>query len=105
MTTPTDDDPGLVTVIASMQAAEGRADELRDALTALVAPTLEEAGCVNYDLHESTEEPGHFFFYENWESDEHLDAHGESPHIQAFRAKAGDLLAGAPAVDRVSRIA
>ncbi len=106
MTTPTDDNPDLVTVIASMQAAPGRADALREALTALVEPTRQEDGCVNYDLHESISQPGHFFFYENWESAAQLDAHGGSRHIQDFRSRAGDLLAdGGLSVERVHRIA
>lgn len=92
MTTPTDDNRDLLTVIASMRAAEGKAGELREALIALVEPTSQEEGSVNYDLHESIEEPGRFFFYENWESGEHLDAHLSAPHLQDFVAKMGDLL-------------
>lgn len=106
MTTPTDDNRDLVTVIAHMKAAEGKEDELRDALEALVEPTSQEEGCVNYDLHESSEEPGRFFFYENWESGTHLDAHLGAPHVQDFAARVGDLVdGGGLSVNRVRRIA
>ena len=92
MTTPTDDNPDLLTVIAYMRAASGKEDELRSALKALIEPTTQEDGYVNYDMHESVEEPGVFFFYENWESAEHLDAHLDAPHLNEFVGKMDDLL-------------
>lgn len=105
MTTPTDDNRDLLTVIAYMKAAPGKEDELRDALQALVEPTTQEDGYVNYDLHESVEEPGRFFFYENWHSGEHLDAHLAAPHLVDFIAKIPDLIDGdGLTVNRVRRI-
>ena len=68
MATPTDDRRDLLTVIARMRAKPGKEQELRDALEALVEPTSTEKGYVNYDLHQGVEDPGWFFFYENWES-------------------------------------
>ena len=75
MATPTDDDRSLLTVIAHMKALPGKEQELRAALEDLVDPTLAEDGCVNYDLHQGVDDPSWFFFYENWESGEKLDAH------------------------------
>ena len=92
MTTPTDDRPELLTVIAFAKAAPGKEDELRAALQALVAPTQAEKGYVNYDLHESLGEPGVFYLYENWESGSDLDVHLSSPHLEDFKAKMSDLL-------------
>ncbi len=68
MPTPTDDRRDLLTVIAYMRAAPGKRDELRQALESLIEPTSQEKGYVNYDLHQSLEDPDLFFFYENWES-------------------------------------
>ena len=92
MPTPTDDRRDLLTVIAYMRARPGKEDELRTELEALIDPTSQEAGYVNYDLHESVESPGTFFFYENWESAEHLDAHLSTPHLKRFASIMGDLL-------------
>ncbi len=92
MATPTDERRDLLTVIAYMKAAPGKEDELRAALEALIEPTSREAGYVNYDLHEDVESPGTFFFYENWESAEHLDAHLAAPHLVHFAEIMGDLL-------------
>lgn len=92
MTTPTDDNRDLLTVIAHMKAAPGKEDELRAALAALIEPTSQEDGYVNYDLHQAVGDPGTFFFYENWESGAHLDAHLATPHLVDFAARMGDLL-------------
>ncbi|HZL13734.1 MAG TPA: putative quinol monooxygenase, partial [Verrucomicrobiae bacterium] len=46
-----------------------------------------EAGCINYDLHVAPDDPSKFLFYENWTSNAHLDAHGQTPHIQNLRTR------------------
>ena len=48
---------------------------------------------MNYDLHDSPDQPGVLVFLENWELKADLDVHLASPHFDAFRAKAPDLLA------------
>jgi quinol monooxygenase YgiN len=106
MPTPTDARRDLLTVIAYMHAKPGKEDELRAALEALIKPTSEEDGYVNYDLHQGVEDPGAFFFYENWESADHLNAHLAKPHLQNFSSIAGDLLdEGGLTITRLRRIA
>lgn len=105
MTTPTDDRPDLLTVIATMRARPGKEDALRDALVALVEPTSREDGFVTYDLHQGTEDPAEFAFYENWESGAALDAHLANDHLVAFVAQMDDLLDGPLVVRRMRRIA
>ena len=106
MPTPTDDRRDLLTVIAYMRAKPGQEDRLRSALQSLVEPTSQEEGYVNYDLHESVEQPGTFFFYENWESGADLDAHLAAPHLRDFAARIPELLdESGLTVNRVRRIA
>jgi quinol monooxygenase YgiN len=87
---------GKVTVIAYHRAKPGKEGALRQALLAVRGPTLKEKGCINYDLHETPDEPGMFVFLENWVSKADLDAHLASAHIDGFRASAPDLLAEPP---------
>jgi quinol monooxygenase YgiN len=104
--TPTDDRRDLLTVVAYMRAAPGKREELRQALEALIQPTTREKGYVNYDLHQSVEDPDRFFFYENWESADDLDAHLANDHLTAFSARIPELLDDAGlSVNRVRRIA
>jgi quinol monooxygenase YgiN len=104
--TPTDDRRDLLTVIAHMRAASGKREELRAALEALIEPTSKEEGYVNYDLHQGVEDPDQFFFYENWESGEHLDAHLAAPHLVEFADRIPELLdEKGLTVNRVRRVA
>ena len=105
MGTPTDTRRDLLTVIANMRAKPGKEQQLREALQALVEPTTKEAGYVNYDLHQGVEDPAVFYFYENWESPEHLDVHLKTPHLEKFMAVMDDLLEGELRIERLRRIA
>jgi quinol monooxygenase YgiN len=105
VSTPTDSRPDLVTVIAHMRAQSGKEQELRDALEALIEPTSQEEGYVNYDLHQGIEDSSLFYLYENWESVETHETHMNQPHLQDFAGRLGDLLDGGLTVVRVRRIA
>jgi quinol monooxygenase YgiN len=82
-----------VSVTARIRAKAGKEDEARAALLTLVDKTSAEKGCINYDLHQSEEEAGLFLIYENWLSRDDLADHLRTPHLQAFRAQAQELLA------------
>ncbi|HXN99576.1 MAG TPA: putative quinol monooxygenase [Candidatus Acidoferrales bacterium] len=83
-----------LTVIAHIRAKPGHESRVREILQGLLSPTRAEAGCINYDLHQSHTDPALFVFYENWVSEAHLEAHSKSPHIQSLRKVAGEVLAG-----------
>ena len=95
----------LLTVVAEMKAKPGKEEALRHALLALVEPTRKEAGCVQYDLHVHTTDPGRFVFYENWSSEDHLARHSQSEHLKHFGTLRGELLEAPPSVERFKRIA
>jgi quinol monooxygenase YgiN len=82
-----------LTVVAEMVAKPGKEDELRNALLGLIEPTRRESGCVQYDLHESADQPGRFLFFENWRSKQDLDEHLNTPHLKDLGSRSGELLA------------
>jgi len=94
-----------ITVVATFEAKPGKEAELRQALIGLVAPTRQEAGCLNYDLHVLPEEPAKFLFHENWTSKAHLDAHLQSPHIKALLPRVPELAVAKPEIKIWERIA
>ena len=83
----------VVTVVAEMVAQPGKEEDLKRQLLILTVETRKEEGCIQYDLHQSTDNPGRFVFYENWTSAETLDKHSKSAHILAFRAIRDGILA------------
>ena len=94
-----------VTVVATFAARPGKETELRNALIALVSPTRQEKGCLNYDLHILPNQPGRFLFHENWTDQASLDAHLQSPHIQALLPRVDELCLAAPEIVVWERIA
>ena len=73
-------------------ALDGREQEVRKALVELCGPTRREQGCINYDLHQSPDDPALFMFHENWATKGDLDAHSQSAHLQAWRKRAAEML-------------
>ena len=71
---------------------------MRAALIGLLAPTRNEAGCLNYDVHQSVDDPAKFLFHENWTSKAHLDAHLQSPHVKALLPRVDELCTGFPQI-------
>ena len=94
-----------VTVVATFVARPGKETALRNALIGLVAPTHKGNGCLNYDLHVSSENPGRFLFHENWTTKGALDTHLQSAHIQALLPRVDELCAEPPAIVIWDRIA
>jgi len=85
-----------LTVIARLKAKPGKERVVYSELIDLIGKTRIEKGCLNYDLHRNLDDPSEFWFYENWESREALDAHLGSPHLVRIDALSKELFAEEP---------
>ncbi|MDJ0591225.1 MAG: putative quinol monooxygenase [Pleurocapsa sp. MO_226.B13] len=74
-----------LTVVAKFKAKSGSETAFYQELLKLIAPTLAEEGCLNYDLHRSIEDNTVLLFYENWASKSVWEQHMESEHIKTFQ--------------------
>ena len=81
-----------LTVVAELKAKLGKEQQLQEMLAALLEPSRQDPGCINYDLHVGAEDPGFFLFYETWESKALWEQHMEAPHLQAFKAQSAGLV-------------
>ena len=90
--------------MARVRAVPGSEGTVRDALIAMVAPTREEEGCLDYRLHAVVDDPGLFYFVALWRSEADLDAHLAEPHIADGLAAISDHLEGI-VIRRMTRIA
>lgn len=94
-----------VTVVALIRAKPGAEQRVEQELRALLEPTRAEKGCINYDMHRSTTDPARFMFHENWDSEDDLNVHLQSAHIQRWIGLADELLAEPIEISRWSPVA
>jgi quinol monooxygenase YgiN len=93
-----------LTIVAKVVAKKESVESVKGELLKLVAPTREEEGCINYNLHQDNDHPALFIFYENWESAACLEKHINSDHYKAY-IRAVDGLIEEKAVHKMTRIA
>ena len=99
-----------VNIIATLTPFPEFIDTIRHAARAMVAPTPKEAGCLQYDLHESHAIPDvrdlsqrgnvSFVFIERWKSEDDLREHVAMPYHEDFL----EILAGKLASLNVQRL-
>ncbi len=87
-----------LTVIAQLKAKPGQESQVRQELLSLVAPSRQDDGCLNYDLHQALDNPALFLFHENWTSQAHLERHLQKPDLQAVLTRVGQLAAEPPQI-------
>ena len=75
-----------LTIVAHITAKADQADFVRTELEKLIAPTHQEEGCVQYDLHVDNDNPAYFMFFENWDSRELWQQHMSNPPLKNFLA-------------------
>jgi quinol monooxygenase YgiN len=75
---------GMIIVFVAVTTPAGTRDEFLKAAQPCIAATRKEAGCRQYELLASTENPDGLHYFERWDSREALDRHMNSPHMAAF---------------------
>lgn len=81
-----------LTVVAVFRARPDHGIALGAALRAMLAPTRQEVGCLNYDLYTSDDDPEIFFFHETWRSANDHRAHLDTPHVRQLLAISAGML-------------
>ena len=75
----------MIYVIAELRLKPGMAEKIAAEARKVVAGTVKEDGCLQYDFHLSVTDPTRLVAVERWTSREALDAHGRTPHLLAWR--------------------
>ncbi|MBT5924989.1 MAG: antibiotic biosynthesis monooxygenase [Verrucomicrobia bacterium] len=73
-----------LTIVAKIEAKSDKIELVKTELQKLVEPTLNEAGCVQYDLHQDNQNPAVFLFFENWENRELWQDHMNNTHLAEY---------------------
>ena len=83
----------IVTVVAKLVVKEDSIETVKAELLKMIGPTRQEAGCIEYRLHQDNDNPAVFIFYENWQSMEALTSHIASQHYQSYVSAVTGLIA------------
>jgi quinol monooxygenase YgiN len=97
----------MFAVIAKLTVQEGKEDEFKAAGAEMVAAVKanEKGRTLQYSLTQNQKVSTEFFFIEAYADTEASAEHGKTPHMAAFGAKIGPLLAGRPEITRLDPIA
>lgn len=92
----------MIHVVASIEVVEGQLETFLAHFQHNRPFVLEEKGCLQYDptvdhsldLAVQDLSPSRVTVVERWESEEDLRAHFKAPHMDVYREKVKDLVAG-----------
>jgi len=93
-----------ITVIAKLKVKAGSEAAFKDAAAAMIQQVKSEAGTQTYILHQGTQDPTSFVYYEVYGDQAALDAHGKTAHMAEFGKKIAALLDGRPQIDLLQEV-
>jgi len=79
----------MIHLIATLQIKPGSLPQIREAVMPCIEATLNEPGCISYDLHQSLTDENQLVFVERWQNRASLDNHFTAPHLIEWREKGG----------------
>ena len=71
-------------VVAIFVAKPGFEQKLEQLFRGVVEPTLQEEGCISYQINRDLDNPRRFVFTEEWRSRADLDRHLATPHLKSL---------------------
>ena len=89
-----------LTVVAKIKIRPDVLKEAIVAIEALVKASRAEVGMINYDFHQSVDDPTEFVVYENYKNEEAFRTHSQSAHHQEFSQKVRTWLTAPPEVKK-----
>jgi quinol monooxygenase YgiN len=81
---PTNKTTMKIHLTAMIKSTEGNAATVKELIKDLVAASVKEAGCLQYELYQSFDDENQFILHETWENEEILENHNHQPHLQTF---------------------
>jgi quinol monooxygenase YgiN len=67
-------------------AKEGSENKMKELLSAMVAPSKIEDGCIFYEIFQYEENRRKFMAYESWRDEAALDGHKASAHYAVYKS-------------------
>ncbi len=81
----------MLVIAGHIRIDPARRDAAVAAAAEVQAETRKEPGCLSYAFSSDLDDEGLFHLFEEWESEDALDAHFATPHIAVFQGKVAGL--------------
>ena len=88
-----------IVLIARLKVKADKIEELKTAALAIVADSRNEAGNINYDIHQSIEDETVFLWHETWVSKAAIDEHFATPFFGEFFKVVEEIAAEPPQIN------
>jgi len=75
-----------ITKSVTFIAKNGYENKMKELLTAMVAPSKAEDGCIFYDIFQYENDTKRFMAVESWRDESALDGHKTSSHYAIYKA-------------------
>ncbi len=76
----------IITKRVTFIAKEGHEAKMKELLTAMVAPSKVEDGCIFYDIFVYENNPRKFMAVESWRDEKALDGHKSTAHYAIYKS-------------------
>ena len=77
----------MLVIAGQIRIDPAKTEDALGAARTVMEATRAEPGCLSYTFSTDLTEPGLFHIFEEWESQEALDAHFKTPHMAAFQQR------------------
>lgn len=84
----------MVVVAGTVKIKSERREEAQQLALRMVTATQAEPGCLTYQFYVDLTDPTLFFLFEEWENEEALSQHFQTPHMVEFQKHLPGLLVG-----------
>eukprot|EP01024_Parvocaulis_polyphysoides_P056193 TRINITY_DN5874_c0_g1_i1.p4 TRINITY_DN5874_c0_g1~~TRINITY_DN5874_c0_g1_i1.p4 ORF type:complete len:101 (+),score=12.54 TRINITY_DN5874_c0_g1_i1:27-329(+) len=85
----------MIILQVDYQAAEGQVEKFKEIALETRKITIQERGCIKYNLHTSLHDPNIICFYEEWEDMDAFKEHDKKDHVrnmvQSFEEGGGKI--------------
>jgi quinol monooxygenase YgiN len=88
----------MIVIAGTIPVKQEKRDEAARVAAEVARATRREEGCLSYCFYSSVENPGTFLVFEEWESEDALARHFQTPHMKIFMEKIPALVAGAASI-------
>jgi len=90
----------MLILAITMHIVPERREEAVGIALSMVEATRKEEGCLAYTFYSPLDDPHTFFVYEEWISEEALNAHLQSAHMKVYQKRMPAVVVGSVEVKR-----